>query len=234
MIVSLNEIESTVLKAARGAGLAWGLAEEAAAAAGWLAEHDFDWEDSLIELLRAHVALARPVWTRPSPELPRGARRLCPLATGAALSDAGLGPDAIATPAIAGPLWLVPFAARLVGGATGDVCLAWPGAMITLPAGGGVVVDADHAALHARFVSSARIARATSAASDGGGGASGACGHGLVGHGPVGHVVDRVVDGHVVDDAAWATLAAYEARTFVPATDASRLTGAGAGLSDND
>ena len=30
MIVSLNEIESLALKSARGAGMSWGLAEEAA------------------------------------------------------------------------------------------------------------------------------------------------------------------------------------------------------------
>ena len=37
MIVSFNEIETTILKAARGAGMEWGLAEEAAQAARFLA-----------------------------------------------------------------------------------------------------------------------------------------------------------------------------------------------------
>ncbi|NJO21709.1 MAG: DUF3726 domain-containing protein [Sphingomonadales bacterium] len=37
MIVSLNEIENLSLKACRGAGMSWGLAEEAAQAARWLA-----------------------------------------------------------------------------------------------------------------------------------------------------------------------------------------------------
>ena len=37
-----------------------------------------------------------------------------------------------------------------------------------------------------------------------------------------------------VDETAWATLNAFAHRTYAPATEASRLSGAGAGLSDND
>lgn len=37
-----------------------------------------------------------------------------------------------------------------------------------------------------------------------------------------------------VDDALWSVLAGFAAKTFVPATEASRIAGAGAGLSDND
>lgn len=37
-----------------------------------------------------------------------------------------------------------------------------------------------------------------------------------------------------VDDDLWSMLASFAAKTFVPATEASRIAGAGAGLSDND
>ncbi len=37
-----------------------------------------------------------------------------------------------------------------------------------------------------------------------------------------------------VDASVWSALAGYAERTFVPETDASRLAGAGAGLTDND
>ena len=37
-----------------------------------------------------------------------------------------------------------------------------------------------------------------------------------------------------VPDPIWATFADFAASTFVPETDASRIAGAGAGLSDND
>jgi hypothetical protein len=42
MLFSLNEIEAQLRKAARGAGLPWGLAEEAGKAARWLAMHGID------------------------------------------------------------------------------------------------------------------------------------------------------------------------------------------------
>jgi hypothetical protein len=37
-----------------------------------------------------------------------------------------------------------------------------------------------------------------------------------------------------VDDAVWAALQKFAARTYVPASEQSRLMGAGAGLLDND
>lgn len=39
---------------------------------------------------------------------------------------------------------------------------------------------------------------------------------------------------HDVSEQTWERLQAYAERTFVPETDASRLAGAGAGLTDND
>src|SRR4029078_635119 len=50
MIVSRNEIESLALKAARGAGMSWGLAEEASVGAGWLADSALPWAGTLTAL----------------------------------------------------------------------------------------------------------------------------------------------------------------------------------------
>lgn len=50
---SLNEIEIESRKAARGAGLAWGLAEEAGHAVAWLAERGVDALPALLEALAA-------------------------------------------------------------------------------------------------------------------------------------------------------------------------------------
>jgi Protein of unknown function (DUF3726) len=49
MRVSLNEVEMTVLKAVRGAGRPWGLAEEAGRAARWLARRGLPWLRPLAE-----------------------------------------------------------------------------------------------------------------------------------------------------------------------------------------
>lgn len=62
--LSLNEVEALAGKAARGAGLAWGEAEDVGRAARWLARHGFDWAAALLsgleqpEGLRAALALA--------------------------------------------------------------------------------------------------------------------------------------------------------------------------------
>ena len=60
MIVSLNEIEGLSYKAARGAGMSWGLAEEAAFATRWLAVRDANWSGSLIALLERQGDTAAP------------------------------------------------------------------------------------------------------------------------------------------------------------------------------
>ena len=51
MTLSLNEIESTAKKAARGGGYPWGLAEEAASATRWLHSNDLDGCAALASLL---------------------------------------------------------------------------------------------------------------------------------------------------------------------------------------
>lgn len=42
MVLSLNEVQVTAKKAARGAGYPWGIAEEAGQAARWLCSHGLD------------------------------------------------------------------------------------------------------------------------------------------------------------------------------------------------
>ncbi len=86
--LSLGEVEALALKAARGAGLDWGLAEEAAFATRWLVELGIDG----LALLAAHLgglaaepkatlAVSARQWHSPD------ALTLCPIVLGAALSD---------------------------------------------------------------------------------------------------------------------------------------------------
>src|SRR5215207_2698904 len=51
LLLSLNEVESQATKAARGAGLPWGLAEDAGQAARKMAEWGQDWSAALLALL---------------------------------------------------------------------------------------------------------------------------------------------------------------------------------------
>lgn len=94
MIVSLNEVESIALKAARGAGYSWGMAEEAGQAARWLAERRQPWGAALVALFDDR----------------RGG--VCPIALGTRLSDdaeAVIGPQTTVLGTIVEPLLLLPF-----------------------------------------------------------------------------------------------------------------------------
>jgi Protein of unknown function (DUF3726) len=110
MIISLNEIESTALKAARGAGFQWGHAEEIGVAARWLAALDLGWAAALVALLEA-------------PRTPDQ----CPIQLGCALADAGACSSERALGDVYAPLWLAPFCQRVAIATGSPVALTWPG-----------------------------------------------------------------------------------------------------------
>jgi hypothetical protein len=216
MTFSLNEIEAMGKRAARGAGLAWGLAEEAGKAARWLTARGLPGPEELAEVLTRNdgkgydelaPVSADGVWRAPS-------GRLCPLAAGAALGDraaeiaAGrvieLGPTAQ-------PLLLAPYAAGAAKSAGCAIELSWAGAVMIL-APEGLSIEGEPAALTARGADGVRCRRAERAAAESPAGAP----------------------GRAVDAETWSRLGVFAQRTFAPASEASRLAGAGAGLTDND
>jgi hypothetical protein len=151
--LSLSEIEAIALKAARGAGMAWGLAEEAAFATRWMAEQGVDG----LTLLALHLDRAASTgfgqpqihadrsWT--SGTLPP----LCPIAAGAALSDHFLlacGPlaGAVRLCAIACPALILPFLAAAAALHTSAVIVHWPGGTVVL-AHGNMLASPDNPAL---------------------------------------------------------------------------------------
>lgn len=86
---SLGEIESLARRAARGAGMSWGLAEEAGQAIAWLCAHGLPGAEDLARLLQKQSdrdeAKAHPI---PDTDIWRArSGALCPIATGATLSD---------------------------------------------------------------------------------------------------------------------------------------------------
>lgn len=98
--LSHSELRSLITKAARGAGLGWGLAEEAGWAAEWLARRGLpaaDWA---------------ALWL-----VPRHEGQLSPVEVGVRLADdppGDAGPTACALPdGLQGPGYLLPFLARL-------------------------------------------------------------------------------------------------------------------------
>ena len=89
--LSLNEVATLAAKAARGAGLTWGAAEDTSRSAAWLARHLGAWADQLLALLE------NPPPADQSPLLLAG-----PLADGALTEAAPM-----AAP-MAAPIWVAP------------------------------------------------------------------------------------------------------------------------------
>jgi len=118
--LSRNEIESLCMKAARGAGFSWGLAEEAGFAAGWLAARGIDGTAPLLRLLKQrsrHPAAAGAPRLTPGFWHCSDSATLCPIATGAALLDTALLADGplrrdIRLDPVSIPVLILPFLAR--------------------------------------------------------------------------------------------------------------------------
>ena len=214
MCYSLNEIEVHCRKAARGAGMHWGLAEEAGKAVRWLAGHELPGPLLLAGLLEQQDGMAYEtlvprtldgVWRA-------GGDGLCPVITGAALADwtgtfdAGqvieLGP-------IRYPLLLAFQAGSVAWRSRLAVSLAWDGAGLTVDAHQGLACGGDESALTAATAAGVRV---------------------VVGEDAAGYRVPRLRP-RAVDAGVWQRLDAFARRTYAPASEASRLSGAGAGES---
>lgn len=217
MTFSLNEIEAMGKRAARGGGHSWGIAEEAGKAARWLTAQGLPGPEELADILTVNddknydeiaPASVEGEWTA-------AAGQLCPLTAGATLTDraseiaAGremhLGPTAQ-------PLLLAPYAAAVAKLANVAVSLTWEGARMAFTPEGGFLIEGDKSAVRARSVDAVRCRAAREEV-----------------NAPLATETGRAVDAET-----WSRLNAFAMRTFAPATEASRLAGAGSGLVDND
>jgi len=206
MRVSFNEIEMTVLKAARGAGMEWGLAEEAAQCARWLALFDLPWQRAIVAVLQARDWYGEIVRDKKAIRPVSPNDRLCPIKAGAFLSDlGGDGPGLIER--VRCPMLLLPFAARLAG----LLRLSWKEARIWLDSGR-PAVGGDLADLELSYVDQVTIEDAACLDQP---------------------VLMRISDPSV-DLNLWRKLKMLEARTYVPASLRSRIGGAGPTAGDND
>jgi Protein of unknown function (DUF3726) len=113
MDLSLNEAESLSAKAARGAGFAWGLADDVGRAARGLAQAGGDWSGALLVLLARAQDFAPPsarriaLWRAGLPDA-REAAALCPVRTAAWFNDAPteIGAAALELLDVGLPIWL--------------------------------------------------------------------------------------------------------------------------------
>ncbi len=213
--VSLAEIDAMGLKAARGAGFAWGMAQEAGRAARWLASYGLPGPETLANLLQIidgenerHTPVADgPVWHG------RGGP-MCPIHLGTVLSDRAheiTDSRHMTAGALDLPILVLPFLCRVArdldmtlmmelqaltayatptGPALEDLQAPWPGTTERL------VVS--------RVAASAWTPRSNKP------------------------------DAHTIRLDIWRVLDGFAQRTYVPTTEQSRATGAGSGLDDND
>lgn len=135
MSLSLGELEALCRKAARGAGLDWGPAEEAGRAVRRLAAFALPGAESLLARLEAFDR-------RPAQELSpgaldgewRGGTALCPILTGAALADSADRLDAsgeVVLHDVISPLLLIPFAGLCARRLGRPVNVAWSTLVVT-------------------------------------------------------------------------------------------------------
>ncbi|MFP7674557.1 DUF3726 domain-containing protein [Marivita sp. S0852] len=217
--LSCNEVASLCMKAARGAGMSWGMAEEAGFAASWLVSHGIDGPTHLC----AHLKRADGRdWADLCPTITPGTWQnskgnpLCPIILGATLCDYAALPEGpvagcrIALGPVAAPILLVPFLTHIAETRDLVLDLTWPG--------GTLVIDPDKDCLATAEPSLSDAAEPLTLA------VRTAAPHrsGTVTR-PNAHTTAQTI----------AALNTFAMRTTVPATEASRA-GAGSALSDND
>lgn len=212
---SLNEIEAMSKRAARGAGLSWGLAEEAAKGTRWLAGFGYPSTELLADLLEQNDKLPAidfsPTGLDGTWRAPAG--RMSPLISGAAMSDCAVrmrDGQTITIQEVSQPLLIVPFASGAALRLEMPVAVEWGNVRLSTDGKQLCVQGARDEILvpHAGEVRCFAPAKLTTP------------------HSPVMRAE--------VTEECWARLGAFAGRTFAPATEASRLLGAGAGLTDND
>ncbi|MCF3972115.1 DUF3726 domain-containing protein [Paracoccus salsus] len=216
--LSQNEIEQLCLKAARGAGMSWGLAEEAGFAAAWLAARGLDGPGILLAQLT--LADGRP-WDEICPLVAPGrfaaedSGCLCPIALGSTLCDHAALPQASMENAplrlgpVSCPLLLLPFLSAVATARRQSLCLRWPRGMVVLTADGQIAGDAT------------RLGAETSLTAE------------LERHKPATERVPVTGDLPFLPSETLRGLNDLALRTTVPASEASRA-GAGAVTGDND
>ena len=219
---SLNEIEASARKATRGAGMSWGLAEEAGKATRWLAARGLPSVSVLLALLLKNDGKnynsLRPQNLSNSWYALGGT--LCPVITGSSLNDLAhiiVSGHGIKLETVSCPALILPILGRASKALGHGFNVNWEGVEINilpdaLYLGTGTIQDLGQIIAPEVVVSG--LGSDSSMLS--------------------GSKIDRVVQGVALRDQEWCDLQIFAVRTYVPASEESRLLGAGAGLSDND
>jgi hypothetical protein len=206
---SLGEIGALATKAARGSGMDWGLADETGYAVKWLQRRQLPGVAALCRYLSWRQAGELTIW----PDDIARDGHYCPIATGAAYGDGVFG-DEVRFARVRTPLLLIPFIA--LRATNSPVRLSMGNAVFTMTQDKfgfsrndtAILMDASACQIYA--VSDDELPEMISIAN---------------------FAIPRVP---VTASACITVLNNFAKNTYAPATEASRLAGAGAGLNDND
>lgn len=213
---SIGEIDSLVLKAYRATAMPWGIAQEAGHAAGWMAMHRLPGLEAFAGLVKMFDGVAADQRTPVSLNTPYHASSggLCPVVLGTVLNDLYAGDlkfEPITISRCAYPVILLPFIDRIALVNRRRLIVSW-GNVEVRSNGDGLVIEGDPSSLGVDEIEQVTISTDDVA-------------------GPTRKGIARRGQGH---PAAVKVLEQFAHRTYVPASEESRLGGAGAGLTDND
>ena len=206
---SLGEIAALATKAARGSGMDWGLADEAGYAVKWLQRRQLPGVAALCRYLSWRQAGEITIW----PDDTARDGHYCPIATGAAYGDGVFGDD-VQFARVRTPLLLIPFIS--LRAANTPVCLSMENAVFVLTqdklgfSKNDTAILMDSSACQIYAASDDELPAMITMAND---------------------AIPRVP---VTASACITVLNSFAKNTYAPATESSRLAGAGAGLNDND
>ncbi|MFY0619951.1 DUF3726 domain-containing protein [Shimia sp.] len=208
MTRSLSEVEATAKKAARGAGFSWGMAEEAAKATRWLCAKGIDGCAELSRLLSIGSHEINRVASLDAGIWQSASGPLCSISLGASMVDHAhdLNADGWQVKSVVCPALLVPFAADIAAKSGQSIAVLGPDFS--------AVVSGEGLSFNAPMPNSSASLKVQ-----------------------ITHKIQLPnVSFTRADPAetAWSVMQNFAHRTYAPATEASRLKGAGAGTTDND
>ena len=202
---SLGETAALATKAARGAGMPWGLADETGMAVSWLQSHGISGLAALCRYLKWRENGRVTRW----PEHPNGNACYCPIALGAAYMDGAL-PATLTIESIREPVLMLPFIIKRHNDQPMQVVLG--DMSIHLSKNGVFSPYLDTALLISQSNCTINYATNTAAMTP--------------------YELTKRVPFYFFGCVT--ALDEFAKKTYAPATDESRMAGAGAGLNDND
>ena len=213
---SIKELEALCQRAARGAYMPWGLAEDAARAVGWLEKASLPCLPQFVGLLRLNDGADMETLTvnhHDDRTLTKAGGNACPILTGTYLCDAQQTLDldnGVQIEQVAYPCLLLPFLSGISVANGCDLAVGWSN-FEAIVYKDGVQISSGHADLESSLSEQVQITKRVAALH-----------------------TDNAPQTRVqvgADDLS--ALTGFAARTYLPETELSRATGAGGGSVDD-